>query len=1461
MSLEDTAQSTLSAPKATLGGIILASLAAVAVWFRNNPSAIFIILCGIILVVVLLLIYFWLLRRIDWRRAMHLEGVLKSGANHNLSKEDLAKLAEASKAFQEGLDKFRSAKKSLTSIPWYVVVGESGGGKTEAIRNGAPLLPPPLNNKLAGKGGTLHMHWWFTRDAILLDTAGKWLMEDDPSWPEFLKHLKEHRKECPINGLFLIIPARSLMSDKVPGQKMSLAEKAEHLGERFAGMQQILGVRFPVYIIITKCDLIEGFNEFFHDLKDGKEINQILGWSNPAPLNEAFRPELVDEHLKVVRERLLRRRLRLLSNPIHTDDPMRSRIEQVDALYTLPDSLLKIGPRLKQTLDTIFSQSFSDAPLFLRGIYFTSSMQEGSPFDLDLATAMGVTVDSLPKAPEQDGQRSYFLRDLFSEKVFQEKGLVTRAVDVDQSHRRKKVLLMGSGIAAALLLIGVTIAFYFLLNKDIGYASSHWKKVWNPSANDPRKTIDPEKWAIVQDGRLVDDNRTPPSFPGFPIVKAVHQSFTFGQDNGRTVHVPAIFFGQSHIDLKSAQTALVQISITRPACQAVRDQLKSVNVDWSNPANATMLEQLIRLEADGAAPVQPTLTSEKFVPDLAQYLEFSLKSHEGDVDRYKSQKEQLDRNVQDAMVDAPKEINDVSHWTGAGSKTSLGALQAALSNYVNWCSADSNKNKSLEHFTALNESLKKFEQSEWDLARQKYKPVPTTMIEYKQLLDLWRKCFKQLEEAGKEITDALPAGQTVTAAFEAAKAEASKQQNRLALLLAAFPREADKVTKSQSFFATNRKTIESKRDMLSKQFDDKFKQLGQSLSSYQARLIDPAPGQTDKRFAAQLRLCKDIDEQLTPLPDLEIGKDDPDAAWVARSNRLNAVERLVQNIDASTGAAPSGAASATPPTAASLAPAQSAEAWTELTAVLKGSVLDQMARPLHRYEAASVVTIWPDNAKGWEDRVAVIAVNPAQQKPGDSNTWRRRQVPLTQAVRFNDRFYPPAVAASIDASANIDKILKSDAPILHRKDLTDQFQAPQTALDDYRRNYVKYWTRVIPDELKIDAETWPDFLKRVGDRSVAADDVNEKLANLSGQIEKAITIVQDPELPKKLIAEREQFGGKFDRRCETVLGSWRAMARVEPRETILTRTTETFPSYDAGASEDSFVTKFWFNFTAQGLELLGEDAVRQIKTGRDSLVRLQRFPLVWPNENVRDSDDELSPKEVDEARNALAGILGNLNSEKGTFSDPTVTTGNPAFDDSIKKIRGDGIIDKRDLPRFRALQKLLNALPKDGTAITCSISHHRGGTDVEGDFEHAILKLGGNALGSIITLRNNWQKDGVDPIGITSFPGPAIMADFGNFNQGKQAAATKTIGNPAAGATNQWALLRLMLDPRSGLTGSGRLWSLQLQLPGANKGGLLTLVLEFGNGGDPKSTVGDFPTIDEWKLLGAAPVTGAALAR
>lgn len=352
-----------------------------------------------------------------------------------------ARLDDMRKKFQSGIEAYKSRGKDLYKLPWYAIVGEPGSGKTEAIRHSNVGFPPGMQDEFQGVGGTINMNWWFTNHAVLLDTAGRLMFEEvkpgeTSEWKEFLALLKKNRPNCPINGLFLVIPSDSLIKDSGD----SIQKKAGKIAQQLDVIQRVLDVRFPVFVAITKCDKINGFREFFDTLTDPQLQHQMMGWSNPDPLDEPFKPEAVDKHLEQVASRLRRRRLGLLRDPV-PENPDGRRTDEVDSLYALPHSLELLSSRLRRYLETIFvAGEWSAKPLFLRGIYFSSSMREGGALDAELADVLGVGVDELPEGKVWERERAYFLRDVFLEKAFREKGLVTRASNT-------KRMLMGQQVA------------------------------------------------------------------------------------------------------------------------------------------------------------------------------------------------------------------------------------------------------------------------------------------------------------------------------------------------------------------------------------------------------------------------------------------------------------------------------------------------------------------------------------------------------------------------------------------------------------------------------------------------------------------------------------------------------------------------------------------------------------------------------------------------------------------------------------------------------------------------------------------------------------------------------------------------------------------------------------------------------------------------------------------------------
>src|SRR5437899_486441 len=339
-------------------GIALASgaglMGTIALLTGGNTTVLLIIALGIVVVGALLLAYKFVLGWLGKRKAAPLErGILNnSAASPNSISEPArrAALDDLRRKFEAGLTRFSAAGKDLYSLPWYLLVGEPGSGKTEAIRHCNVGFPPGLQDQLQGAGGTLNMNWWFTNHAIILDTAGRLMFEEvEPGgtseWKEFLTLLTRVRPNCPINGMLLVIPADSLIRDTAD----SIERKAGKIAQQLDSIQRLLGVRFPVFIVITKADLINGFREFFDTLSDPQLQHQIMGWSNPSPLDQPFSPDLVEKHLQSVAASLSKRRQGLLIDPVNTEDPNARRVDQVDALYAFPESLLKIAPRLRRT--------------------------------------------------------------------------------------------------------------------------------------------------------------------------------------------------------------------------------------------------------------------------------------------------------------------------------------------------------------------------------------------------------------------------------------------------------------------------------------------------------------------------------------------------------------------------------------------------------------------------------------------------------------------------------------------------------------------------------------------------------------------------------------------------------------------------------------------------------------------------------------------------------------------------------------------------------------------------------------------------------------------------------------------------------------------------------------------------------------------------------------------------------
>jgi type VI secretion system protein ImpL len=345
----------------------------------------------------------------------------------------------------------------LYELPWYVFVGAPGSGKTTALMNAGLqfLLGDANKGAVAGVGGTRHCEWWFTADAVLIDTAGRYATQDSDrevdasAWDRFLALLKKTRPRQPINGVLLTVNVQDLL-------QQGGAERAAHAAQLRARLQELqtkLGVRAPVYVLVTKADLIGGFNESFLSL--GKEErDQVWGWTLPIEANptgaDAADP-LADfgTHFQALQKRLIEQ----LPDRLETERDVMRRA----AVFAFPQEFAALQSVLGDFLRQVFSGggAVEHAPR-LRGVYFTSGTQEGSPIDRVMgALGRSFGIPSRSAAVQPGGGKSFFLHRLLRDVVFAERGL---GLTNPAAERRRRALRLGAmatmGVAALAVVLG-----------------------------------------------------------------------------------------------------------------------------------------------------------------------------------------------------------------------------------------------------------------------------------------------------------------------------------------------------------------------------------------------------------------------------------------------------------------------------------------------------------------------------------------------------------------------------------------------------------------------------------------------------------------------------------------------------------------------------------------------------------------------------------------------------------------------------------------------------------------------------------------------------------------------------------------------------------------------------------------------------------------------------------------------
>jgi type VI secretion system protein ImpL len=348
----------------------------------------------------------------------------------------------------------------LYDLPWYVIIGPPGAGKTTALVNSGlkfPLARGTTPAAVAGVGGTRYCDWWFTEEAVLIDTAGRYTTQDSDaksdkeSWFSFLDLLKKSRPRQPINGILVAISIEDILT--LPAQE--LAAHAEAIRRRLLELHERLKVNFPVYALFTKADLVAGFSEYFSYLN---EANRRQVWG--ATFQTADKKKNLIGDIPTEFDLLLERLSEETLDRLQDEPAPPHRVQ----LFGFAAQMARLKPQIHKFLNQIFEPTRYHVNASLRGFYFTSGTQQGTPIDQligSLARTFGA--EEVSTGAYHGSGKSYFLTNLITKVIIGEADWVS----TDRGAVRRALLIKTAALSLiGLCAVGLSIAWLTSYKKN-----------------------------------------------------------------------------------------------------------------------------------------------------------------------------------------------------------------------------------------------------------------------------------------------------------------------------------------------------------------------------------------------------------------------------------------------------------------------------------------------------------------------------------------------------------------------------------------------------------------------------------------------------------------------------------------------------------------------------------------------------------------------------------------------------------------------------------------------------------------------------------------------------------------------------------------------------------------------------------------------------------------------------------
>lgn len=387
----------------------------------------------------------------------HLSQLVRGGEEHQAAKRVLTDgIFKINFLFDQGVQMIKSHNHTLYDQPWYMILGEPQSGKSTLLRNSEQeLVVSAEDEKTPDEVKSLPLRLWMGANAVVCDINGRtffdrWLNGSSAEWAYITRLINKRHHKKPLDGVILTIPADALLADDDGLTKQKAVLISTELGQ----LTRTIGMYVPVYVVVTKTDMINGFSEYVMAVSENLRT-QPFGWLNPNG-GEKYDSGVFSKFWEdlIVKLRVGCEKCMISKNVISHMSLQSSRIELTGKIFMFPDNFDKIYQNLSFYLKAIFGDGnfHGTESTLLQGVFFTSSEEGDFTLSKTLADLCEQKIDEVPISRKfVHSRKPFFICRLFKDLIF--KPSVNSALTAKTTFKRNVPKFLGCFLMVALSIL------------------------------------------------------------------------------------------------------------------------------------------------------------------------------------------------------------------------------------------------------------------------------------------------------------------------------------------------------------------------------------------------------------------------------------------------------------------------------------------------------------------------------------------------------------------------------------------------------------------------------------------------------------------------------------------------------------------------------------------------------------------------------------------------------------------------------------------------------------------------------------------------------------------------------------------------------------------------------------------------------------------------------------------------